>query len=425
MIVMLTQQMLGSLDHPQKKDVHRWRYSPSTSRRNLLNFMMSLGRYHSLTSSSNVCNGVRVRVGRLSELINTACIESMDFLLSKEPTNYQDWHSILKGNAVVSHNQSLKGQEQHHSPTSAVTPSSRKSSIRKPVRSESTLTKPLSSLQDTRFGHLRGHSAQQPSVFSDSEIKRSSSPSRLRKSSISMIQDSYLHKPVEATAQSPEDGEKRLHLNLEDPTEVEAAAAFLLESENLHDQADLLHYLHTTVGNDYFVKGLCKVSELLEEVYQKAMQMKQWSVVRQTAGLLRKTVNSITSNLADLLIRQKPTTIGLRPKEAFLDNPKNPKELSEIIFANWYTKLLKVAPAIREKLHWFKSLSHTLDLSSKAHRSCLTELCASGRYICFTQHFFIIAMREEISRMNRCDEVEAIEFLMEVCLLNISSARLK
>ena len=29
-------------------------------------------------------------------------------------------------------------------------------------------------------------------------------------------------------------------------------------------------------------------------------------------------------------------------------------------------------------------------------------------------HFFVIAMREEISRMMRCDEVDAIEHLMEV-----------
>lgn len=31
-------------------------------------------------------------------------------------------------------------------------------------------------------------------------------------------------------------------------------------------------------------------------------------------------------------------------------------------------------------------------------------------------HFFIIAMREEISRMRACDEEEAVEFLMQVCL---------
>ena len=30
--------------------------------------------------------------------------------------------------------------------------------------------------------------------------------------------------------------------------------------------------------------------------------------------------------------------------------------------------------------------------------------------------FFIIAMREEISRMKGCDEEEAVEHLMQVCL---------
>lgn len=65
MLVMLTNQMIGNLvgdntnSLSQRKFTDKWRYSPSTSRSNLLNFMMAL-------RSANVCNGVRVRVGRLS-----------------------------------------------------------------------------------------------------------------------------------------------------------------------------------------------------------------------------------------------------------------------------------------------------------------------------------------------------------------------
>lgn len=55
----------------------------SGSKRNLLNFMMSL--------RSGLCGGVRVRLGRLTEMVNTACIQSLDFLVSAENSDYEDW----------------------------------------------------------------------------------------------------------------------------------------------------------------------------------------------------------------------------------------------------------------------------------------------------------------------------------------------
>jgi hypothetical protein len=96
MVVLLTREMLGGLRTPRgdRMGLQRWHYNPGTSnRRNLLNFMMSL--------RSGICNGVRVRVGRLSEMINTSCIESLDFLVSStDPSECEDWQTILKGDGL-------------------------------------------------------------------------------------------------------------------------------------------------------------------------------------------------------------------------------------------------------------------------------------------------------------------------------------
>jgi hypothetical protein len=58
---------------------HAMMAGPTRNRKALLNLMMTL--------KSGVCNGVRVRLGRLQDLIRTSCIESLDFLISPEPTN--------------------------------------------------------------------------------------------------------------------------------------------------------------------------------------------------------------------------------------------------------------------------------------------------------------------------------------------------
>lgn len=60
------------------------------NKKNLLNLMMSL--------RSGVCGGVRVRLGRLTAMINTANIQSLDFLVSNGNQKDKDyWHHILKG----------------------------------------------------------------------------------------------------------------------------------------------------------------------------------------------------------------------------------------------------------------------------------------------------------------------------------------
>ena len=104
-----------------------------------------------------------------------------------------------------------------------------------------------------------------------------------------------------------------LNLILGDPANVAAAASLLVETESLFDQIDLLYYLHSCRGPHFMIKvgeESVSVSDLLEEVYEKAAHHRLWGIVRQAAGLLKKVVNSLTINITDILIRQIQITIG-------------------------------------------------------------------------------------------------------------------
>jgi hypothetical protein len=263
-----------------------------------------------------------VRVGRLSELINTACIESMDFLLSKEP---KDWHSILKGGSSAACISSALKDQSSVPLDGPIAPLGVGRSWSGKPRSMSGTRSPLTLPFNENL--LRDHSDAEKSKLDigQSETNRSSSPSKMRERSNQKYSMDAKNPPTvspDSEFFTVEDASTRrqLHLSLDDPSEVPAAAALLIVSENLYDQADLLHYLQKSVGNDFNVKGVARVRDLLEEVYIKSMQMKEWSIVRLTAGLLNKTVNSITTHIADLLVRQRPVTIGSHDHEYFIDN---------------------------------------------------------------------------------------------------------
>ncbi|KAI8907934.1 glycosyl hydrolases family 15-domain-containing protein [Gorgonomyces haynaldii] len=387
MCVMLTSEMIGAIDgHPATKDTQRWRFSPSSSRRNLMNFMMSL-------RSSGVCNGVRVRVGRLSEMVNTACVESMDFLVESDTHNVHDWHGILRGQHTEPKADVLKMEQEI-----VLTPgSTRGRSVhkRKSMRDNSLAT-PLIAPREPFL--LREHQESQPSNIDLDLTKdpRSLSPQRTKKRGAS-----------NATKIDIPDDNDVLSLTLGDPKDVPKAMDLLRHSANLYDQVDLLHYLQSTVGLEFEVPGLSRVEHLLEEVYTKATQLREWSVSRCIASLLKKTINSLTSNLTDLLVRQKPITVGVQPREVFINNPKNPQELSNIIYDNCSSDP-REASLVQEVITYLGSFIKSMPGIFDGIMRIRT-------------HFFIIALREEVSTIMRCDEAEALEHLMDLSPFEMKS----
>lgn len=86
----------------------------------------------------------------------------------------------------------------------------------------------------------------------------------------------------------------------------------------------------------YYIESLdTTTTELLEEVYLKSMRSQYWSIARQAAGLLKKTVPSLTISITDLVIRQKQVSIGSGPQEYLISMPVAPDTLKKMISEHW------------------------------------------------------------------------------------------
>ncbi|KAF9184443.1 hypothetical protein BGZ51_003338 [Haplosporangium sp. Z 767] len=479
MVVLLTHAMLGGLSKSrafasqadaETQRLTTWRKTSLGSnpqkhkKRNLLNFFMTL--------RSGVCNNVRVRLGRLSEMVNTSCIESLDFLVTKKDI---DWLGILRGAADRRKGRNARKLGLNEKQTQAATPGAtgsrtpgnhrwsmrRHSSVSGTAFPFASLTTPAVNNDqegENYFGsHNRAYSGGAPltphaaaAESSDPytqkrhkkgqakafKLKDHEEPRAVRKGSGAgsssnsgvltpdltnlEISEAPTGDPVLENAASPagEDDDSdegspdgsmdNLGLTLGDPANVEVAQNMLSTSVNLYDQIDLLQYLLSCHDPDFVVNNLdATLHILLEEVYFKSLQLKLWSIVRQAAGLLNKVVNSLTINITDLVIRQKQITIGSGPTEQFITTPLGPEVLSKMLYDGDFDDV-REGPVVQEVLVYLGSFIRADPEMFEGIMRLRT-------------HFLIIALREEISRLNSCDETDAVEHLMQLSPFELKS----
>ncbi|XP_029696813.1 phosphorylase b kinase regulatory subunit alpha, skeletal muscle isoform isoform X3 [Takifugu rubripes] len=115
-----------------------------------------------------------------------------------------------------------------------------------------------------------------------------------------------------------------------------ALVHLLRDTQSLQDQADILYILFKDKGMDWDTclhgKG-STVRSLLTELYEKAGELKHWSLIRMTSGMLRKKVEELDSACSDLLAHQKHLTVGLppEPREKTIAAPIPPDQLAALI----------------------------------------------------------------------------------------------
>ncbi|PZO44665.1 MAG: glycosyl hydrolase family 15 [Shackletoniella antarctica] len=111
--------------------------------------------------------------------------------------------------------------------------------------------------------------------------------------------------------------------DVENETDLERLLTQLRESSNVYEQLELLATLQHLHGSD-FNTGLggpshaVTIESLLDEVYAKASQLEQWSVLRRAAGLLGKADITLSDAVTELLVRQKQISVGKSYSEASL-----------------------------------------------------------------------------------------------------------
>lgn len=111
----------------------------------------------------------------------------------------------------------------------------------------------------------------------------------------------------------------------------------LRHSQNLYEQIDLLETLNQLVGPS-FDTGLgapiqsVTVADLLNEVYNKASQLRLWTVIRRSAGLLNKVDIGLSDAVTDIVVRGKQIAVGKAYSEASLITaPMPPDEIIDKI----------------------------------------------------------------------------------------------
>ncbi|MEM9922810.1 MAG: glycoside hydrolase family 15 protein [Cyanobacteria bacterium P01_D01_bin.50] len=124
---------------------------------------------------------------------------------------------------------------------------------------------------------------------------------------------------------------------MECETNLEFLLSSLRSSDNLYEQIELLQTLTRLQGLNFdtgfgLSSNTVKVSDLLDEVYQKAGEIGLWAVVRRAAGLLQMADMRLSDIVTSLLARGKQIAVGKAYNEASLITvPLSHKEIVEKI----------------------------------------------------------------------------------------------
>ncbi|CAH1268103.1 PHKA2 [Branchiostoma lanceolatum] len=242
-------------------------------------------------------DGVRIHVGKLEEFMSTSCFTSLDFLYLSEESPVSDADEVT---------QYLDTLLSPTFPKRNLLSTPRLGAKRSTSLSRKASFRVLGSVRRSRSVFVDEHNL--PDVKGDNvpDIRHSPSMSKLREGSGDI-----------------------------DCAEL---VEHLKDTWSLQEQADVLHYLYNTQGPDWDTKinmreGVTVVM-LAGELYEKAGQLKQWSIVRHMAGMLKKRVEDLAQATTDLLVRQKQLSVGLppQPRERTITHPLPPEELAKMIY---------------------------------------------------------------------------------------------
>ncbi|KAL3118009.1 hypothetical protein niasHT_005252 [Heterodera trifolii] len=139
-----------------------------------------------------------------------------------------------------------------------------------------------------------------------------------------------------------ENSKERLQHSQLEEMEVADLITMLAETTLLDEQASIIHFLWLKLGPNFDTKlaniAGVTVRILIEEVYIKACESRDWSWARLTAGLLKKQLDELEKAVTHLLVRQKQITVGMPSKnEEAITIPKNKEELLQI-FTRCYSE---------------------------------------------------------------------------------------
>ncbi|XP_060588940.1 probable phosphorylase b kinase regulatory subunit alpha isoform X4 [Ruditapes philippinarum] len=295
--------------------------------------------------------GTRVHLGLLSDFISTSCVTKLSFVRDFDQSNEIDTQLMKLLSDVLKRS---SPRQRLLSFGKKASRSYRHSSVRGIVRRSRSINVDAVDVQAIHAQlRQRGiHIAPSPTSPEDRPLPGSEHP---EESSHHHLKDaspwaSPAPSPVPSPKASPQGSPKlqrkkwafsEKHAFTQENNYESVNAHELVEqlaqSENLQEQADIIHYLYMKKGTDWDTEvdgKYCTVGELLLELYEKAGHFKQWWLVRHAAGMLKKRVEDLALAATDLLVRQKQLSVGLPPdSEKTITSPLPPDELATIIYS--------------------------------------------------------------------------------------------
>eukprot|EP00105_Crassostrea_gigas_P027875 XP_011449357.1 PREDICTED: phosphorylase b kinase regulatory subunit alpha, liver isoform isoform X8 [Crassostrea gigas] len=352
--------------------------------------------------------GTRVHLGNLADFVTTSCITKLSFL--RDPSHSEEvkhfvgdiFNRIPDTRPRLLSSSRIKTRPRSHSKSSVhgivrrsrsiqVDPAQAKERVPSPPYREQSGGVPI----PTTSAHGRSHDVEFP-------IQRPHSPNLHLKGSLHPLH--YSHQSP-CSSSSPQlfhffhQGTKQ-----ESIINVDELVEQLNNTEVLHEQADIIHYLYLHKGPDWEITidgKKCYIKELLVELYEKAGHWKHWGLVRHTAGLLKKRVEELALAATDLLVRQKQLSVGLPPdRERVIMRPLPPDELAKIIF-----------DACGEDL---STASLTQELLIYLAMFIRTEPKLFNEMLRLRVGLIIQVMASELARTLKCTGDEASEHLMNL-----------
>ncbi|NJM74645.1 MAG: glycosyl hydrolase family 15 [Acaryochloridaceae cyanobacterium RU_4_10] len=128
-----------------------------------------------------------------------------------------------------------------------------------------------------------------------------------------------------------------LEIDLERETNIHRLLHQLKQSTNLYEQIELLQTLlhlkglafDTGFGGHY---QRVTVQQLLDEIYDKAGELRLWSIIRRVAGLTKKVDISLSDAITHILVRQRQVSVGKAYSSAsVMSRPMSHLEIMEKI----------------------------------------------------------------------------------------------
>ncbi|KAJ7372040.1 Phosphorylase b kinase regulatory subunit alpha [Desmophyllum pertusum] len=338
---------------------------------------------------SGYISGVRVRLGYLSDFLSTSCTTSLHFIpdsdeeLRRHRRNPES-HDMLRrtDSESSSTDRTRTGSSSDHNPVK------RRPSYKGMVKRSRSISV-YGTSPTRRFFHSTSSDTDEEHNLPSATWGTTAVPG------CNTFEDRAANgwTPARSRAMSTDMETREYLVQLEEAGTIDA-------------QADILHFLYNTRGPDFDTqlfggRGIT-VDKLLGELYEKACQSKLWSLVRHTAGLLRKRVEDLAEAATDLLVHQKQLTVGIPQggHEEVITRPLPQEEMKNIIF-NVFGEDMSTGVVTQELLVY-------LGIFVRTEPSLFNEMLR------LRVGLIIEVMVAELARSLDCSGEDAAEFFMNL-----------